>query len=353
MSEIFYKNWKKAIVNLDTSIKSAIKNLNQTALKICFVYKKKKFYGTLTDGDIRRGLLRGLSLNSTIRSLINKNPKFVFEKDLNNKKKITKLNKNVNFDLVPVINNKKKIIGIFNKFENKINIKKLNYEMIVVAGGKGKRLMPITKKIPKALVKVNGKPILENIILKAKNEGISNFRILTHHMHSKIYEYFGNGRKLEVNIKYTREKIPLGTAGGITLLKSKKNKTLIVTNCDIITDLSYTNLINFHKLNKNHITIASRFYRLSNPYGVIKLNKSSRVLRIDEKPSQSSLISAGVYVINSKILKYFKKGQKIDMTEFINFLILKKIKIGTCPIHENWTDIGNINDLKKFKIKYE
>lgn len=170
-------------------------------------------------------------------------------------------------------------------------------------------------------------------------------------MHDKIYKYFKNGLKMGVNIKYLREKKPLGTAGGITLLNSQKNKILIVTNCDIVTNLNYEDIINFHKKHKNKLTIASKFFRLNNPYGVIKLDKSKNVLKIIEKPSENNLISAGVYVLNSTILKYFQKGHKIDMTDFINYLVSKKLKVGTFPIYENWLDIGSLSDLKKIYNK--
>lgn len=347
MTKIFYKNWKKAIITSTCTIKDAIQNLNKTALQVCFVYKKNKFYGTLSDGDIRRGLLKGFELNHKINLIINKKPKFILEKDLIKKKIINKFYENKNFNLIPIVNSKRKIIDIFGKNKN-LKKKKLDYEMIIVAGGKGTRLMPMTKRIPKALIRVHGRPILETIILKAKTEGIYNFTLVTCHMHDKIYKYFANGKKLGVNIKYIREKTPLGTAGGITKLNFKENKILIITNCDIITQLNYVNLVNFHKTNRNQATIASIFYRLSNPYGVIKLDKYECVSKIVEKPSENNLISAGVYVINSKILKYFKKGEKIDMTDFVNYLILKNLKVGTYPIHENWTDIGSLSDLKKY-----
>tara|TARA_B100000787_G_scaffold72772_1_gene53530 strand:- start:1840 stop:2925 length:1086 start_codon:yes stop_codon:yes gene_type:complete len=348
----FYKNWKRAIIDSNISLKKAIQNLNKTALQICFVYKNDKFYGTLTDGDIRRGLIKGIELNDKIDLIVNTKPNIILQKDLDKKIIVNRVFKKFNSNLIPIINSKKIITDIFRNETLFQNVKKLDYEMIIIAGGKGKRLMPLTKNTPKALIKVSGKPILENIILKAKKEGIKNFSLVTFHMHNKIYKYFKDGKKLGVNIKYIREKSPLGTAGGITLLNSQKNRILIVTNCDIITNLNYMDVVNFHKTNKNKVTIASKFYILSNPYGVIKLGNSNSVLRIDEKPSESNLISAGVYVINSRILSYFKKGQKIDMTDFINYLVKKNIKVGTCPIHENWTDIGSLTDLKKYRTEY-
>lgn len=350
MDKIFYRNWKKAIIDSNCLLKEAINNLNKTALKICFVYKRNKFYGTLTDGDIRRGLVKGIQLNDKINPIVNKKPVVIEQKDIH-KKKIAKLSKSFYSNLIPIINSKKIIVDIFRNEISFKRTKKLDYEMIIMAGGKGKRLMPLTKNTPKALVKVNGKPILENIILKAKNEGIRNFNLITFHMHDKIYKYFKDGKKLGVKIKYIREKIPLGTAGGITLLKLKKNKILIVSNCDIVTNLNYTDVVNFHKTNRNKVTISSKFFKLDNPYGVIRLDKLKNVIKIDEKPSENNLISAGVYVLNSNILKHFQKNKKIDMTNFINYLVSKNLKIGTFPIYENWVDIGSLNDLKKTYTK--
>ena len=351
MNKNFYKNWKKAIIDSNYLLKEAIQNLNKTALKICFVYKNNKFYGTLTDGDIRRGLIRGIQLNDKIDLVVNKKPVVILQKELEKKYIIARIRKNFYSNLIPIINSKKIIIDIFRNETLFKSTKKLDYEMIIMAGGKGKRLMPLTKNIPKALVKVNGKPILENIIIKARDEGIKNFSLITFHMYDKIHKYFKNGRKLGVKIKYIREKTPLGTAGGITLLKPQRSKIFIVSNCDIVTNLNYVDVVNFHKINKNKVTIASKFFKLNNPYGVIRLDNLKNVIKIDEKPSENNLISAGVYVLNSNILKYFKKNKKIDMTDFINYLVLKNLKIGTFPIYENWVDVGNLSDLKSIYNK--
>ena len=344
----YYKNWKASIIDINYSLKEAIQNLNKTALGLCFVNKNEKFYGTITDGDIRRSLLKGVNLNDKVYSIVNTKPHFIFEKKLNKKKNYEKIIKKFNTHLIPVLDSRNKIIDVFfDDIKNRKIFPKLNSEMAILTGGKGKRLMPITKNIPKALVKINGKPILEQIILKAKNEGIEKFNLITFHMHSKIVKYFGNGTKLDVKIQYYKENLPLGTAGGLSLLKLKKSKTMIITNCDILTNINYSDIIRYHHANKNKLTLASRFYKLDNPYGVIKIDKTNKVTGIDEKPSENNLISAGIYVIDTSVLKYLKYNSKIDMTDFINYLASKKLKIGTCPIHENWLDMGTLKDIKK------
>ena len=349
MKNFFYKNWRAAIIHEEDSLKDIIKNLNKTALQVCFVIKKKKLIGTISDGDIRRALLKGFSLNDKISKIINRKPKFILKDQLSNKKLLDRLKKNFSSHLIPILNNKGEMIDILMDQKSYYDFSKANCEIAVVTGGKGRRLMPLTKKIPKALIKISGKPILENIILKGKREGIKNFNLITNHFHNKIKRYFKDGKKLKVKINYFRENTPLGTAGGLSLLKKKKNKIklLIVTNCDILTNLNYTDLIEFHIKNKNKVTIASRFFKLDNPYGVMKLNKNNQVFKIEEKPSENHLISAGVYIMNFSVLDYLKKNKKMDMTDFLNILLKKKIKIGTCLIHENWLDIGNKSDLKK------
>lgn len=349
MQNNFYKNWHAAKINEKFSIRDTIKNLNKTALQLCFVIRNKKFIGTITDGDIRRALLKGYKLEDNISKIINRKPKFIYQKNLNNKRLLIKFKKIFSSYLIPILNSKNEMIDIFFDKKNYLDLGKIHCEVAIMTGGKGKRLHPITKKIPKALVKISGKPILENIIEKGKKEGIKNFNLITNHFHTKIKNYFKNGNKLNVNIEYFKEKLPLGTAGGLSLLKEKKNKIkmLIVTNCDIITNLDYSDLIEIHNKNKNKVTIACRFYRLDNPYGVIKINKKNQIFKIEEKPSENHLISAGVYIINYSILKYLDKNKKMDMTDFINILIKKKIKVGTCLVHENWIDIGSKKDLKK------
>ncbi len=343
----FYKNWRASVIDISFTLKETIKNLNKTALRLCLVNRNNRFYGIITDGDIRRALLKGVKLSDNIIKAVNKKPFFIYEKNLN-KKNLEELIKKSKSNFIPILNSKKKIVDIISEYKN--NISQFNgskYELVVITGGKGKRLFPLTKNIPKALIKVNGKPILEHIILKAKNEGIKNINLITNHKHRQIYNYFKNGKKFNVKINYFKEKKPLGTAGGLSLLNSKKNKILLVSNCDIVTNINFNDIINYHKSNKNKLTITSRFYKLDNPYGVIQLNKFNKVTKIDEKPSENYLISAGIYVMNSSILKYLKYSKKIDMTDFINNLSSKKIMIGTCPIHENWLDIGSLKDLKK------
>lgn len=342
-------SWKQAILDENKTVEEVIKNLNKTGLQVCFICKKNKFFGTITDGDIRRSLLKGYKLSSKCNLILNKKPHYIDEKKLNNTTFINKVISKFKSHPIPIINSKKKIVNIFYNKRYFTEIKKIkNSELVVVTGGKGTRLYPLTKKIPKALVNFNGTPILEKIIIKAKEEGIEKCNLITNHFHKKILNYFGNGNNFGININYFKESFFQGTAGGLKLLEKIKNyklKKFIVTNCDILTDAKFREILEFHKKHKNQITIASKFYSLRNPYGVIKLGKKEKVIKIEEKPSNEYLVNAGIYVMNGSVLNYIKKKQIIDMTSLINDLAKKRIKIGTWLLHENLIDIGSKKDI--------
>jgi hypothetical protein len=197
------------------------------------------------------------------------------------------------------------------------------------------------------MIKIQGVPILEKLVLKAKSEGFNNFYFITNYLEHKIVKHFKNGNKLDVNIKYIKEKKPLGTAGGLSLGVFNHYKTAIVSNGDVLTEVSYKNLLSYHQNSKNDLTIGVKNIKTVNPYGVIKFSKSRKIENLIEKPVHNNYVSAGVYVFETKLFSFIKKNKHLDMTSLINFFIKKNKKIGACPIHENWIDIGSHSDLSK------
>jgi len=342
----FYKKWNKALINKSYSFKSTIKNLNLTALQICFVIgKNKKLIGTITDGDIRRALLDGCTINDKITKYINYKPKKIFKNFKNNQLKF--LLEKYKVSVVPIVNGNNQIIGLASWEFLKEHDKNFNEPIIFMVGGRGIRLAPITNKIPKPMIKIHGVPILEKLVLKAKSEGFNNFYFITNYLEDKIIKYFKNGNKLDVNIKYIKEKKPLGTAGGLSLGSFDSYKTVIVSNGDVLTEVSYKNLLSYHQNSKNDLTIGVKNIKTVNPYGVIKFSKSRKIENLIEKPVHNNYVSAGVYVFETKLFSFIKKNKHLDMTSLINFFIKKNKKIGACPIHENWIDIGSHSDLSK------
>jgi len=341
----FYKKWHKALISKNFTIEKTIKNLNLTALQICLVVEKnKKLIGTITDGDIRRALLGGSTINDKINKYINYRPKKIFKGFTNNQLK--DLLEKYKINILPVVNRINQIVGLasWNDLNNNPH---LIEPIIFMVGGRGARLVPITNKTPKPMIKIHGVPMLEKLVLKARSEGFKNFYFITNYLADKIIKHFKNGNKLNVNIKYIKEIKPLGTAGGLGLESFKYYKTAIVSNGDVLTEVSYKNLLLYHQNSKNDLTIGVKNIKTVNPYGVIKFTKSKKIKNLIEKPVQNNYVSAGVYVFETKLFSFIKKNNRIDMTSLINFFIKKNKKIGACPIHENWIDIGTHSDLSK------
>jgi len=330
-------------ISPEHKIKLAIKKMSTPNNNYCLVVgKQQNILGTVTDGDIRRGLLKNYSLNEKVEKIYRKRPVVTRKtlsrneiKDILNKKDIT---------FLPLINKKNEILDIYD--DKKIDeVSSINYQMLIMAGGKGLRLRPLTNKIPKPLLLVNKKPIIEHIITIAKNQGIVDFYISINYLGHKIKKYLGNGSKLGVKIKYLEEKKPLGTAGSINLIK-KFNRPIIVTNSDIISKVDFREMISAHKKNRSHLTMVAKVFYEKDNYGRIVAN-GSIVKKVIEKLEQNILINAGIYLVDPKIKKIIKNFEYIDMTDLINLALKEKLKINVFPIHEKWLDYG----LNKNKIK--
>jgi len=339
-----YLNWKKTLVKSNSSLEVAIRKLEQTALQVVLVIgKNKRLVGTITDGDIRRGLLKGLTTKDKINSVISKNP--VTVNSLASENKIKKIMSKFNIRQIPIVNKKKQVVNLF--VLDKLNFsKKISNKIIFMVGGKGKRLMPLTKLTPKPMLRIKGIPILERLVKKAKIEGFYNFVFITNHLEKVIKNYFKSGSRWGVKIKYFNENTPLGTAGGLRHIKDNKNNPVIVSNGDVISEVNFRNLIDFHQKQNNEVTIAVKKLEVENPYGVVKMSQE-KVVDLIEKPVSRSYVSAGIYVFNSYLFKKIKKNKYTDMTSFINKLLKDKVKINACPLHESWTDIGKHTDYKK------
>lgn len=344
-------NWKNSILSQNASIKSAIKSLNKNALQIILaINNSKQFVGTLTDGDIRRALIKNSNLNRSIKKIINKKPIIAFKSTSEMKMKNLMIQNNIK--QLPIISEKnKKILGLKTWSEQNFE-KKIKNKFFIMAGGRGRRLMPYTKNCPKPMLKLRGKPILEHILTKAKIEGFHNFTLSINYLGNKIKTFFKNGSNWDVQINYINEKTPLGTAGSLFLLKPRPKEPFIVCNADIVTDIKFSEILNFHKVNKADITLAVKIFEMNNPYGVVKLN-GNKISGFKEKPIFKSYVNAGVYVINPSIFNYIKleKNQYLDINELILRLVKKSKRILAYPAYEKWQDIGKKKDYIKEKKK--
>jgi dTDP-glucose pyrophosphorylase len=336
--------WKRALLSPVGSIEDAIKVLSDASLKIVLVTDSTlRLLGTITDGDIRRGLLRGLTLSSPISEVVNLKP-IVVPKDFT-KEVVKKMMSANRIFQIPIVDEDLNLVGLHVWDEQSATVARDNV-MVIMAGGKGTRLLPKTEKTPKPMLLLGGKPILEHIINRAKAAGIMEFVLAIHHLGEVIEEYFGNGQFLGVNISYIKEKSPLGTAGALGLIDPKPNKPILVANGDVLTDIRYGDILEFHSQNNAMATMAVQVYESQNPFGVVQTNGIT-IAGYEEKPIVKSLVNAGVYVLNPSALDFMDKSIECHMPTLFETLREEGLNTIAVPLHEKWLDLGSPSDLAK------
>ena len=317
---------------------------------LIIIGKNKKFLGIISDGDIRRHLLKNNSLNNYISKVYKKNATFLFKGKFD-KKTVKNIFLQKNLDLIPILDNKKKVVDyitwrkFFKNQENKINIGKTK-NLVIMAGGEGLRMKPFTDLFPKPLIPIKGIPIIDSIIGKFLKNNIQNFTISVRSK-SKILKTYLSEKKYK-NLTFLEEKKPLGTVGSLSLLKKKFKEDFFLTNCDILADIDIENFYNFHKENRHIISMVVTTKNFTVPYGVCSLNKNGVFMGMKEKPKFSFFVNIGLYLINPKALKFIPKNKFFHMTDLIKIIKKKKLSIGTYPIQdEEWIDVGQWNEYKK------
>jgi dTDP-glucose pyrophosphorylase len=338
------KAWKNSLVTKNSSIEEVISNLNASTLQIAIIVNEDDtLEGTITDGDIRRALLKGFSLKSSISLLINRRPLVVpqnLEKPL-----VLQLMALNRVHQIPAVDERNRVIGLHVWEEFSAPRIKEN-TIVLMAGGEGKRLRPLTSTCPKPMLKVGGKPILEQIIQRAHAEGFVNFVISINYLGHMIQEHFKFGENFGVNIEYIREDSPLGTAGSLSLLKRQQLKPFIVANGDVLTDVKYSELLDFHERHEATATMAVRLFEFQNPFGVVQMN-GINIVGFEEKPILASHVNAGIYVFSPKAMNFLIKNEACDAPELFKKLKENGLNILAYPMHEPWLDVGNPSDLER------
>ncbi|MBV5341806.1 MAG: nucleotidyltransferase family protein [Deltaproteobacteria bacterium] len=334
--------WRKAILTDKATIQDVISNLDKVAIRIVLVVDDSgKLQGTISDGDVRRGLLRGLDLKSSVGSVVHRNP-LVVPPEVS-KDTVRQLMISNKIQQIPVINEKNNVVGLHLWDEITRTPVRSNL-LVIMAGGKGTRLRPYTENCPKPMLQVAGKPMLEHIIERAKLEGFSHFVLAINYLGHIIEDHFGNGERFHVRIDYLREQAPLGTAGALGLLDPNPELAFLVTNGDVLTDIHYGELLDFHSHHNAAATMAVRVHEWQHPYGVVKTDGID-IIGFEEKPVHRSHINAGVYVLEPEALGFLERNVHCDMPTL--FERLKEINKRTAayPIHEPWLDVGKQEDL--------
>ncbi|MBC8412088.1 MAG: NTP transferase domain-containing protein [Nitrospira sp.] len=347
---------KDVFVSRHQSIKDALKKLENTAEKVLLVTDQdRKLLGTITDGDIRSYLLKGKSLDDDINDVYFKTPT-VLKKGKFTMDEVRAIFLKKKLDLIPVLDQKGIVVDYmlwsqaFSEQVRPVKSVKIRVPVVIMAGGKGTRLEPFTKILPKPLIPVNDKPILEVILDEFSRQGANKYHLVLNYKGEMIEAYF-KGCEKKFNLNYVWEKKFLGTAGGLKLIENLDSDLFIVSNCDVIVRAEFAEVIKLHKKQRASMTVLSSIQHHKIPYGVIDFKDKGEVTGIQEKPEYTVTINTGVYVINRDALEYIPDDEYFDMTDFIQVLLDKNMKVITYPVNSN--DYIDIGQWEEYKISVE
>ncbi len=343
-------NWKNIILKENNTMQDAIEVLDRESLRIVIVVdNENRIIGTITDGDIRRGLLEHLSMDAMLSEFMFIKPTVAFVGS--SKGEILEKMKRLDLLQIPIIDENKRVVGL-ETLHNIIKNNRHDNPVVLMAGGFGKRLKPLTDSTPKPLIKVGDRPILQSILEQFIDAGFCNFYISIYYKSEMIREFFGDGTDWNVSIKYIHESAPLGTAGCLGLLSDERSDLpILMMNGDLLTKVNFEELLDFHSQNGGDATMCVREYDFQVPYGVVTA-KGHRITSIEEKPKHTFFVNAGVYVLNPSMLTEIDGLSYLDMPDLIENKINNSGQINMFPVHEYWLDIGSIDQLNQAKQDY-
>ena len=336
------------VVNPDETVINVLKKLNETGERCLIVINKnKKFLGTITDGDIRKSILKKEGYLKNIKKIYNKKAAFIFKHKFNHNiaESILRNKKHI---LLPILDKNFKPVDFSTIYGTRSKSSEIPENIILImAGGKGKRMQPFTSILPKPLIPIRGKPVIIHIMNLFKSEGFRKFFISINNKNNVLKSYLSEMRKM-YNLDLIKETKPLGSAGALKKL-GKLKLPFFVVNCDSLLRINPKQLLNFHKENKNDLTMVAALKEFNIPYGVCEINKKSgRLINMREKPKKFVIANSGMYVIDPRVLEYLPKKNSFDMNDLVKALIKKKKKIGVFPIKDSdWKDTGNWFDYMK------
>jgi dTDP-glucose pyrophosphorylase len=337
------KDYTKHLISASMPVRDALEQLDRLGkdLTLFVVDNEQKLQGTITDGDLRRGFLKGYTIADNVSkfmfpgfSFLQRNNYHLADLDNLRAKKIK---------LVPVLDDIKRIIRLIN-FESKKSI--LPVDAVIMAGGKGQRLKPLTNSVPKPLLKIGEKPIIEHNIDRLIDFGVGTIFITIKYLGEQITDFFGNGEKKGVSIQYIEENNPLGTIGSVGLINNFDHNTILVMNSDLLTNIDYEDFYRSFVEEEADMTVATIPYNVDIPYAVIE-KKGSRITSFTEKPTYTYYSNAGIYLIKKELIGMIPTGEKFNATDFMEILIGQGFKVTHFPILGYWLDIGRMEDYKK------
>lgn len=350
------KKHKKISITKQFAIKQALRRMDEMGQKTLFVVdSKSRLLGTVTDGDIRRWILKSGNLNEAVSKVMNTDP--VCLRNGYSKEEAKQLMVSNVIECIPVINEQNVIISAirwFDIFDNKFKIhRSMRVPVIIMAGGEGSRLAPVTNILPKPLIPIGEKPIIELIIGKFSQYGCKDFYLTLNYKAGILKAYFDD-HKHSYQIHYLQEKKPLGTAGSLHMVKDKIKTTLFVTNCDILIEADYADILKFHKNSKNDITLVVSMKHYKVPYGICEIDNGGNLKDIKEKPEFDFLANTGMYLMEKYVLKDIPENKFYNMTDLIEDYLVRGKRVGVYPVSEkSWLDMGQWAELQNMLQKLE
>lgn len=336
-------NYKEHLVTTGEMIKTALAKLDKLAADaILFVVDQDmKLVGSLTDGDVRRGLLKGLSIDNKVEEFIQPNPKY-FRKSAYSMDDVIRFRRD-NYRIIPVLDDQDRIINIVNfRFVKSY----LPLDAVVMAGGRGERLRPLTDQVPKPLLRIGDKPILDHNLDRLISYGIDDFWISVRYLGQQIVEHVGDGSKKNVRIEYVEEDKPLGTIGSVRNIMNFRHGNILVTNSDLLTDLDYEDFyMDFIKSGAD-VSIVTIPYRVGVPYAVLETS-DGRVLSFKEKPTYTYYSNGGIYLMKRQVVDRIPANTFYNATDLIELLLNNGGRVISYPLTSYWLDIGRIEDFER------
>ncbi len=340
-------NIKDFIVSEENTVIEVMRAIDHNAKGIAFICETGRLLAVVTDGDIRRFILKNGDLKCPVRNIANYTPKYIYNDVSIDYKTFMKEH---SITALPIVNKKMKLLSIRFLYDNR-NIKNadLNVPVAIMAGGKGTRLYPYTQILPKPLIPVGEKTITELIMDHFEVFGCKHFDMIVNYKKNFIKSFFiDNEHKRDVD--FIEETEFLGTGGGLKLLEGRYEDSFFVTNCDILIEEDYSDIINYHKKEKNIITVVSAMKHITIPYGTIEVSETGQMVKLNEKPSFSFLTNTGLYVVEPRFLHMIPKDTFIHITDLIQNCINQGEKVGIYPISEHaWMDMGQMEELEKMR----
>lgn len=341
--------WRDIAVTPGSSLKAALQRLDESGLQITLVVdEQERLLGTLTDGDIRRALLRDVSLSALVTEAMNSSPITGLESEhlVAWRQKL----QGRALRHLPVVNEDGKIVGLY--FDRPVAMAGLPYPVVLMLGGLGTRLRPLTQTVPKPMLKVGNRPILEHILETLVSQGFTEFYFCINYLGHMIRDHFGDGSSWGVRIHYVEESKRMGTAGALSLLPHSMHTPFLVMNGDLLTKVDFKALMEFHQQQRAVASVCMREHEHQVPYGVIELEGDS-VQRIVEKPLHRYWVSAGMYALSPQALSYVPAGEFFDMPELLDKLIADQQGVAGFRLQDYWLDIGQMPDFEQAQTDFD